>query len=190
MAALASDVVSNVQGPLDVMGISLGGVVALQIAVRHPGRVRSLAVACSAAFALPGPAIARVEEAEDGGMEAVVPSTLERWFTPAALAEPGHPGVRYARERLLSDRVEDFAAAWRAMSTHDVSGHLGEIDVPLIAIAGGQDASVPVAILEDLAGAVPRGRLAVFRGPHMLQLEQPAALTATLLDHLSWKERA
>src|SRR5271166_4821806 len=107
-----------------------------------------------------------------GRRQAVLQSTLERWFTPGALADPDHPGVRYARERLLADRPEDFAAGWRAMSTHDVSGQLGEIRVPVTAIAGERDVSVPVFALEAIAKGVAHGRVVVLPGPHMLQLEE------------------
>lgn len=185
MAALAEDVVRRVEGPLDVVGLSMGGMVALQIAVRYPARVRSMVVACSTALTIPEVMLQRAEEAEREGMEGPLRATMERWFTPGALADLDHPGVCYARERLLANRSDDFAASWRAMSTYDVSSALHEIRAPVTAIAGEQDASVPVAALRAIAAGVSHGRLVVLRGPHMLQLEEPEALAAALREHLT-----
>ncbi|MBO0837041.1 MAG: alpha/beta fold hydrolase [Actinobacteria bacterium] len=187
MAAFADDVVSSYEGPLHLVGLSMGGMVALQAALRHVRRVRSLVVACSNAAAVREVMLERAEAVEVGGMEPVLESTLERWFTPEALAG-GHPGVEYARRRLLADDPADFAACWRAMAGHNVADRLGEIRVHVTAIAGDADRSSPVAALERIASGVERGRLRVLKGPHMLQLEEPAAFTAAVEEHLAWVE--
>ena len=57
-------------------------------------------------------------------MPGVLDVTLQRWFTPAALGAAGHPGVRYARERLLRDSPASFAASWRALAELDALGEL------------------------------------------------------------------
>ncbi|HLH69642.1 MAG TPA: alpha/beta hydrolase [Candidatus Dormibacteraeota bacterium] len=185
MADLADDVVANVSGPLDLVGLSMGGMVALHVALRHPGRVRSLVVACSSARADRELLQRRAEMVERVGMGGVLDETLRRWFTPTALDDPDHPGVRYARERLLADRAEDFAAAWRAMSQHDVLDQLGRVQVPVTAIAGEQDAASPIEALRAIAEGVANGRLVVLPGPHMLQLEEPARLTEAVMAHLA-----
>jgi 3-oxoadipate enol-lactonase len=185
MADFADDVAANVSGTLDLVGLSMGGMVALHIALRYPGRVRSLVVACSSARADREVLQRRAEMVEQVGMGGVLDETLRRWFTPAALDDPDHPGVRYARERLLADRAEDFAAAWRAMSQHDVLDHLGRIRVPVTAIAGEQDAASPIEALRAIAEGVANGRLVVLPGPHMLQLEEPGRLTEAIEAHLA-----
>jgi 3-oxoadipate enol-lactonase len=185
MAMFADDVVEHFEGPLDVVGLSMGGMVALHVALRHPERVRSLVVACTSASASPGLMRQRAEAVEAGRIESVLQSTLERWFTSAALAQPDHPGVEYARRRLLADSPGDFAASWRAMAGHDVAERLREIRVPVTAIAGDGDASSPVDALARIAHGVAEGRLVVLTGPHMLQLEEPELFSSAVREHLA-----
>ena len=116
----------------------------------------------------------RAAEAERGGMAAVLESTLERWFTPAARAElPEHPGVAYARRTLLALEPACFADGWRAIAGHDIRERLGEIGVPTTALAGAADSASPLARTREIAEAVAGARLVVLDGPHMMHLERP-----------------
>jgi 3-oxoadipate enol-lactonase len=183
MAALADHVVDRLDQPATLIGLSLGGMVALQAAVRHPEAVASVVVACSTA-ATNGPALRqRAAATRAGGMDGVLESTLERWFTPAALGQDRHPGVEYARRTLRADDPEVFAAYWEAMADHDVVEELGSIGVPTTAIAGRRDLASPVAGLELIARTVPGAVLEVLDGPHMLPLENPDDFVAAVDRH-------
>lgn len=182
----ADEVVLNVGGVLDVVGCSMGGMVAQHIAFRHPSRVRSLLLACTNGAARKALMLQRAEAASAGGMEAVLNSTLQRWFTAAALAQPDHPGVAYARQRLLTDDPVAFAQTWRAMADHNTLEHLGQIQVPVTVIAGSQDASASVEVVSELHRRLPHSRLEVLEGPHMLQLETPHEFSDAIRRHLEW----
>jgi 3-oxoadipate enol-lactonase len=123
-----------------------------------------------------------------GGMEGILDTTLDRWFTPEALAAPGHPGVEYARRRLLDDNPEVFAQYWEAMAGHDVKDQLGSVQVPATFIAGASDQASSLTVLQDMADAVPGGVLRVVAGPHMLTLERPKEFVAALGEHLDRTE--
>jgi pimeloyl-ACP methyl ester carboxylesterase len=111
---------------------------------------------------------------------------MERWFTPAALARASDPAVEYARQRLLADDPNVFAAYWRAMSSHDVEAQLKDIRMPVTVIAGSLDAAAPVTALQAIADRIPGSRFEIIPGPHMLQLEEPTRFRSAVRDHLRW----
>jgi 3-oxoadipate enol-lactonase len=187
MASLADEVAASCEGQLDVVGQSLGGMVALHVALRHPERVRSLLIACTGAATRPDVMEARAAAAEAEGMEGVLAVTLERWFTAAALAvRPQLGAVAYARRALLALDPAVFAEYWRAIGGHDVVARLGEISAPTTALAGTEDAASPVERSRALSEGVQRGRLVVMAGPHMMALEHPVEFGAELAEHLRW----
>jgi 3-oxoadipate enol-lactonase len=170
---------------LDLVGISMGSMVAQHVAVRHPDRVRSLLLACTGGSADPAVALGRAAAAADGGMSGTLDSTLRRWFTAGALAaRPEHPGVGYARATLLALDPASWADGWRAIARHDVLARLGVVTVPTTCVAGRSDASAPVERVRCLADAIPGARLEILDGPHMIHLENPAAFSAALAAHL------
>jgi 3-oxoadipate enol-lactonase len=175
--------------PLDLAGVSMGSMVAQHTALRHPGRVRSLLLACTGGSADPGPALARAAAAA-GGMAGVLDETLRRWFTRGALeAQPAHPGVDYATRTLLDLDPASFAGGWRAIARHDVLSRLAAVTAPTTCIAASSDASAPVQRVQRLAEAIPGSRLEVLDGPHMIHLENPAAFSGALAAHLERQAR-
>ena len=184
MATLADEVAASYPGELDVVGMSLGGMVGQHLAVRHPDRVRSLVVGCTGAVADPVVMEERAVAAATVGMAAVLDSTLERWFTPPALAQPGHPGVAYARRTLLALDPRSFADGWRAIGGHDIRERLPEIGAPVTCIAGTADTASPVSRTQDVADRVKNSSLVILDGPHMMHLERPAEFSAAVREHL------
>jgi pimeloyl-ACP methyl ester carboxylesterase len=189
MASLADEVAQTYEGPVALAGQSLGGMVALHVALRHPHAVSSLLIACTGAAADRRTMNDRAERVEAIGMEGVLEETLSRWFTPAALAQtPEHPGVAHARSRLLALDPRSFADGWRAIAGHDVVARLGEISVPTTALAGTADTASPRARSHTIAERVPGARYVELDGPHMMALERPREFGAALALHLRWAE--
>jgi pimeloyl-ACP methyl ester carboxylesterase len=185
MQSLADEVLELAEGTIDVAGISMGGMVAQHVALRDPARVRSLLVACTGAAVDPAVMAARAEAADAQGMADVLEETLARWFTPPALAEPAHPGVAYAREALLALDPRCFADGWRAIATHDTRARLAELRLPTTCLAGRGDPVGTPERVQALADGIPGSRFVVIDGPHMIQLEEPAAFAAALGEHLA-----
>lgn len=185
MASLADEVAESYDGPIDVAGCSLGAMVAMHLAIRHPGRVRSLFAACTGPSADPEVMEQRAADAEALGMQGVLQVTLERWFTAAALAQrPEHPGVTYARERLLALDPHAFADGWRAIGGHDARSRLSHVTATTTVVAGTDDAAASVERVKGVSDRVPGARLVILPGPHMMLLEQPVAFGDALADHL------
>jgi pimeloyl-ACP methyl ester carboxylesterase len=188
LASMADDVVARApSGMLDVVGCSMGAMVGLQIGLRYRDRVRSLVVACAPPAADPAVMRERAEAVRAGGMASQIPTTLDRWFTSAALAG-GHPAVARARERLEADDAEAFAQGWLAIAGHDVRSELPSLDIPVTLIAGRDDKAAAPAALEAFQDGLPNSRLVVLDGPHILYMECPAEFSAAVRDHLRWVE--
>lgn len=167
-----------------VFGLSYGGAVAQMIAVMRPSRVASLGLLATFSRAPRELLLARAAAAERNGLDPDIDVTLTRWFSPAEL-DAQTAGVRYARERLRADRVENWAAGWRALADFDVAGLLRGVHVPATVIAGEHDTGTPPLMLRAIADELPRSRFHLLSGCyHMLSLEQPEALAALLANGL------
>lgn len=185
LPALVDFVADHITTPATVVGLSLGGMVALETAVHRPEKVRSLVVVAGGAKSHPDVMHQRAQDTRAGGMEGVLATTMERWFTePALAAEPAHPGVAYARRRLLADDPGIFASYWEAMGAHDVDDALPSLRMPATVIAGARDRASSVDALRGVAEAIPGASFEVLEGPHMLALEEPEALRAAIRRHL------
>jgi len=183
MADLAADLL----GVLDacelesahVAGLSMGGAIAQSAAVADPARFASLTLVAAPDRPLPEAFEERASIAETQGMAPLVEPTLQRWFTPAALAADT-PGVQYARECLTAFDPATWAAIWRGYSTLDVYGRLQDFPAPTLVLAGEADASIPVAGMKAIAGRIGARFEVVPGAPHLQTLECPDAVADAL----------
>ncbi len=172
-----------------VVGASMGGVISQVLAFRHPQRVRSLTLACTACRNQPW----RREllehwaaTANDHGMAAMTreaarwvigPRSFRRllpafgWLGPLALGRPTHP----------------FAAQVRAIldAPDALIDGLASIDVPTLVVVGNQDILTPRGDSEELAERIPGAELVVISGAaHGLMIEHASTFNKILFDFL------
>ena len=183
MASLADEVASTYDGDLDLIGCSLGGMVAQHLAIRHPERVRSVFAACTTSKGDPEAMAERAKNARED-MPGSIETALARWFTPEFLSGD-HPAVTYSRRTLGALDAEAYAQVWEAIATHDATHGLPDISARFTVLAGRQDVSTTPEQGETIAAAVPGARLVVLDGPHMLFLEDGPAFAAEVRDHLA-----
>jgi 3-oxoadipate enol-lactonase len=170
-----------------VVGFSLGGGVALQVALDRPERVSALALIDTTAW--PGAEAAtrfaeRAAAVEAEGVGLLVQPAIERWFTPEFVA--AHPDIvgRYA-ERIGENDAMGYAAACRSLATLDLRPRLGEIRCATLVVVGDRDEATPAAMAETLAAGIAGATLRIL-GPagHLVTEERWAELNGALLTFL------
>lgn len=171
-----------------IAGVSLGGAVAMTVALRAPERVASLALLCtSPRFGEPEPWRERAALVRREGVEGVAASAPSRWFTPDFAAADAEPYVAMNR----TAAPDGYAACCEALANFDVTDRLGRITAPTLVIAGAQDLPTPPRDhAEILATRVPGSVLSVVdHAGHLANVERPGAVTDTLVHHLTrtWK---
>jgi 2-succinyl-6-hydroxy-2,4-cyclohexadiene-1-carboxylate synthase len=177
------------------VGYSLGGRVALQLALAHPSYVRRLVLE-SASPGIADPSERRARAAADAALaDAIVRDGLER-FVDRWLAQPLFasqrrlPAELRARERArrLCGSVAGYAWALRAMSIGEQESlwpRLGELRSPLLLLAGDEDVKY-CSIARAMAAAVGDARTALVHGAgHAVHLERPDAWLAAVEPFLS-----
>ena len=162
-----------------VVGLSLGGSIAQELALNCPQRMRSLTVIASTAW--PFDAFhERANAAEREGMEAQIVPSLLRWFRPEDLARNGW-AVRYARDSVERAFVADWVAGWQALANIMTGERLHQIAVPTHVIAAEQDVSTPPQLMKRML-TVPGSVYSEIAGaPHMVSLTHPGPLAEAIL---------
>lgn len=170
-----------------VVGLSFGGMVAQHLALRHPDRVRSLALlSTSPAFGLDGTSpeawrAARLRALEGGVTPADVADPILR-----GVAGPGISAAALAEQCAAMARIPaaGLRAAIACIVTHDTRDRLAEISVPTIVAVGALDEETPPSYARGLAEGIPGARLQVVAGAgHLLNAEAPGAVNELLADH-------
>lgn len=163
-----------------VCGVSVGGLVAQQLAL-DDRRVRA-AVLCATAARI-GTAAgwrARIDQVRSGGVASVSEAALGRWFSPAFVArEPDV--VRGYRCQLERTPQAGYLGMLGVLAEADLSEQVRQIGVPTLVISGELDEATTPAEGERLAALIPGARFMLVRGAsHLLGVEQPRELAAAI----------
>jgi 3-oxoadipate enol-lactonase len=191
VATLADDVVALLDWlQIDkavLVGLSMGGGISQTTAIRHPERVRALAL-LSTSSSFPESTRERfryrAEVAEREGMAPLIDSMVERWFTPEFMA--AHPDeVARTREVVLANDPLAFAAACRANAARDWTGDLGRITCPVLVLAGEQDPGSATGSAKTFGERLPDVEVHVVEGAsHAVPIERPEVANRLLLAFL------
>ncbi|MFC6085038.1 bifunctional 3-oxoadipate enol-lactonase/4-carboxymuconolactone decarboxylase PcaDC [Sphaerisporangium aureirubrum] len=169
-------------GRFAVGGVSLGGAVALSIAVRHPDQVSELVLCCTAArFGEPASWRERAARVRAEGTNWLAGIVTARWFTPGIEPEVAEP----VQASLLGTDTESYALACDAIAEFDLRDHLPKVTARTLVIAGDRDPATPVAQAELLAERIPRARLAVVQdAAHLANVERASTVTELMTRFL------
>jgi pimeloyl-ACP methyl ester carboxylesterase len=178
-----------------LVGASMGGNVAVQVAVAHPERVSALVLVASALADHDWSeevrrAWSEEEEAfERGDLDAAVEVNLRTWVDgPGRSPEDVDPALRERvgemQRRALELYREDVGP--EEPLTPDAPGRLGEIRAPTLVVVGDADVADMLDIAERLATGIPGARKVVVPGAaHAVPMEKPDEVSRAILEFLA-----
>ena len=169
---------------MHLVGLSMGGRIARNVALRHPERLRSLVLAGTSP-----------------GFDALSGEDVKRFVAERRTATPesvrrllGSRAVAGAYEALLDSvqRVHQgsFEKTLEASVAQDRAAPLEQIKVPTLVITGDEDKVYPPAMAKDLARRIPGAELLTMKGiGHLSNLEQPDEFNQAVLEFLLRQEK-
>jgi 3-oxoadipate enol-lactonase len=167
------------------VGISLGGIVSLELALAAPDRVTSVTMICSLPkIATPETWIQRAADVRAMGTPSLVTASAARWFTSAFLeAEPDV--ASRVLNNLLDLDDESYALCAEALREVDLRDRIASLSVPFTIIAGELDPIIPLADAQAAVASARSGRLHVVEGAsHLAAVEKPDAVAELVLESI------
>jgi 3-oxoadipate enol-lactonase len=163
-------------------GLSMGGATALALAELHPDRIDRAIVCDSPAMSTPASAQQwqeRIEAAQKGGMEAMIESTMARWFPPEIhAAKP--PYLDAVRAMIRTTPVNGFIGCSAALADHDYNTAVATVTRPVRFIAGSKDGVTPAA-MKDMSARLSGSRYVELEGAgHISNLDRSAEFTSAV----------
>lgn len=181
---LAGYIESNELHEVVLNGHSMGGAIALEIALRHPKWLAGLILTCSGArYPVPTRLIALLMENFEEAIDLII---AESFGSPARALTYAEKAKRYGtRRQMLRVPQEVVLGDYEACIDFDVRALLGEIDVPTLVIAGGLDRVTPPRLSRELHRGIKGSRLLVVEGEgHMLPIERPDEYNGAVAEFL------
>lgn len=174
--------------PAHVVGISMGGTVALQLALEHAELVRRLVLVNTFARLRPqglGSYLyfpLRMVLLHTLGLETQARVVTQRIFP--------HPDQKDLREelydRIVSTDIHAYRASMRALARFNAEDRLGEINAPTLIVTGDQDTTVPPPVQRRLVEGIPGARQVVVpEAGHAVIVDHPDEFNQTLLSFLA-----
>jgi len=186
LASLVDDLVAVMNaariGRALIAGVSLGGMIAMELALGRPERVEGLVLVCTSAAMDHAAWQARIDAVRAGGMHAIADLAMQRFLSDGfrmaqpAVADAIHTG-------LLATDARGYAGCAAAIRDMDLAFRLGGITCPVLVVAGGKDVSTPCEphgrlLVESMKGA----ELAMVDTGHLAPVEAPDVLAQLIVD--------
>ena len=165
------------------VGLSIGGMIAQQLAAKRPDQVSAL-VLSNTGSKIGEPAMwkDRIGAIESGGVEALADGILERWFAP-----PMHekPEMEAWRNMLTRTPLNGYIGCCHAIANADLTDQTATITQPTLVIGGSEDGSTPPEMVQATAELIQGARCEIIDNTgHLPCAEDPDRFAELLIDFL------
>jgi pimeloyl-ACP methyl ester carboxylesterase len=173
-----------------VVGISMGGMIAQELALAHPQRLRSLTLGCTYCGG-PGSQLMPEKNLQklvagmaSGDRDKAIRAGYEVNLSPAFRADEAHFADFHEMATTVPAAKATIELQAQAIFSHDTSGRLGEISTPSLIVHGTVDGVLPFPNGELIASLMPNARFEVLDGiGHMFWWEQPQRSAELIREH-------
>ncbi len=171
-------------------GLSLGGMIGLWLGAHAPERLDKLVLCNTAAVMAPRSAWdERIRAVAEGGMAAVAPVVVGRWFTPA-FGEREPAAVERMNRMLLATDPEGYAAACAAVRDMDQRATVADVRAPTLVVAGRHDLATTPAVTRALAERIGGARYVELPAAHLSNVEAEGLFNERVTEFLKAEVRA
>jgi 3-oxoadipate enol-lactonase len=165
-----------------LVGLSVGGMVAMALASKRPDLARAL-VLCDTAHRIGTREMwdARISAVRQGGMTAIADQVLERWFAAPFRARRPADVAGY-RNMLTRTPVEGYAGTCASVRDADLTQAASGLALPVLCLVGAEDQATPPELVRSLAGLLPAASFAIIPDAgHLPCVEQPDIMARHIL---------
>lgn len=187
IAQLAADLAALMDalglGRALICGVSIGGMIAQQLAAARPDLVAGL-VLSNTSYRIGDTASwsQRIDALESGGLDPLADGILERWFS-AAFRRDAPATVAGYRAMLTRTPLRTYIATCAAIRDADLQTAASEIACPTLCVAGGEDHATLPARVRALADCITGARYTCLGGVgHLPGIEAPEAMADLVMD--------
>ncbi len=188
--------VADVIGLLDTLeidqfhwvGLSMGGMIGQGLGIFHPERLLSLCL-CDTMSRVPEALLPvweeRVRICSEQGMEPMVASAMERWFTDNYRSGTLEPEYYQVQEQVRNTPLAGYIGCCHAIMKFDYLDQLQSIRTPTHIIVGDQDFATPVSESQAMHERIPNSSLEIIPGAaHFSNIEQSEIFDRSLMNFL------
>ena len=167
----------------DFWGISLGGMVGMELAARRPTGLRHVVLSNTSAEFDAGIWDTRMAALKQGGMPAIIDGVIGRFFTPDFVAK-NTIELKRVRNTALAHAAHGYAGCCAAIRDMDLYPRLANIQVPALVVVGDYDLSTPLTRGQALVDRIKGAKLAMVPSAHIPPTEIPEQYLKTVLPFL------